>query len=106
MIRPAVRICTVSVCLLAGAAWAAPVVPTAPAQPAQEFGPKTQVNDPCLKEVSRFEQTIGFLRNSQGVAAAAALKEQLLPAKLEADLLSREGYCGLAKYLRDRKLID
>ena len=35
---------------------------------------------------------------------AQDLKERLLPAKLENDLLFKEGYCGLARYLRDKKL--
>ncbi|GLS14554.1 MULTISPECIES: hypothetical protein [Hydrogenophaga] len=81
--------------LLAGlAAW--PVL--AEVDPSQ--GPK----DPCRAEVSRFEQVIGFVRQSQGNQAAAALKESLLPAKVENDILMREGYCGLARYLREKKL--
>jgi hypothetical protein len=101
--RVRVSVFLVSGCLagLAGAQ-----TPVTAANPSADFGPKTQVNDPCLKEVSKFEQTIGFLRHSQGASAAASLKEKLLPAKLEADLLFKEGYCGLAKYLRERKLID
>ena len=70
------------------------------------FGPKTQADNPCLNEVSRFEQTIGLLRQTQGNKAAAEIKERLLPAKLENEILLREGYCGLAKHLRDKKLID
>jgi hypothetical protein len=60
----------------------------------------------CQREVSKFEQAISFARNAQGVAAAAQLKERLLPAKVEADLLFQEGYCGLARYLRDKRLLD
>lgn len=63
-----------------------------------------QAGDPCRAEVSRFEQAIGFVRQSQGNQAAADLKERLLPAKLEAELLLREGYCGVVKYLREKKL--
>jgi hypothetical protein len=61
--------------------------------------------DPCRLDVSRFEQVIGFLRQNQGNQAAAALKEKLLPAKLESEILFKDGYCGLAKYLREKKLI-
>jgi hypothetical protein len=60
--------------------------------------------DPCRVEVSKFEQAIGFVRQNQGNQAAQDLKERLLPAKLENDLLFKEGYCGLARYLRDKKL--
>ena len=59
-----------------------------------------------LNEVSKFEQAIGFIRQNQGIKAAADLKEQLLPAKLESDILIKDGYCGLAKYLREKKLIN
>jgi hypothetical protein len=60
--------------------------------------------DPCRAEVSKFEQAIGFVRQNQGNQAALELKERLLPAKLENDLLFKEGYCGLARYLREKKL--
>jgi hypothetical protein len=58
----------------------------------------------CKTEVVKFEEAIGLIRQVQGNAAAAKLKEQLLPAKVEAQLLATEGYCGLAKYIRDKKL--
>jgi hypothetical protein len=76
-----------------------------PGTPA-EFGPKAQADNPCLTEVSKFEQVIAFIRQSQGKEAAATVKEKLLPAKLESEILFKEGYCGLAKNLRERKLID
>ena len=83
--------------------------------------PNMTVNDPCRAEVSRFEQlptnsfyamnaaiqkfqTIGFIRQTQGNQAAAELKEKLLPAKTENDILFKDGYCGLATYLREKKL--
>ncbi len=59
---------------------------------------------PCRAEVLKFEQAMAIIRQSQGNQAAAELKEKLLPAQREADLLLREGYCGLAKHLRDKKL--
>jgi len=58
----------------------------------------------CKAEVAKFEETIGFLRQHQGVAAAAQIKEKLLPAKVEAELLATQGYCGLANYIREKKL--
>jgi len=65
---------------------------------------QTQPQDACRAEVSKFEQAIGFVRQNQGNQAAMELKERLLPAKLESEILFQEGYCGLAKYLRDKKL--
>lgn len=66
--------------------------------------PTFQAHDPCRASVSRFEQAIGFIRQSQGNQAAAELKEKLLPSKLENDILFKDGYCGLAAYLREKKL--
>ena len=63
-----------------------------------------QVQDPCRVEVSRFEQAIGFIRQTQGNQAAIELKEKLLPAKVESEILFSHGYCGLARYIRERKL--
>ena len=63
-----------------------------------------QVQDPCRVEVSKFEQAIGFIRQTQGNQAATELKEKLLPAKVENEILFKEGYCGLAKYIREKKL--
>lgn len=66
--------------------------------------PSQQQPDRCRAEVSKFEQVIGFIRQTQGSQAAAELKEKLLPAKVEADILFKEGYCGLARHLREKKL--
>jgi hypothetical protein len=60
--------------------------------------------NPCKTEVVKFEEAIGLIRQVQGNEAAAKLKEKLLPAKTEAQLLATEGYCGVAKYIRDHKL--
>ena len=68
------------------------------------MGPKVQAQDACRAAVSRFEQAIGLVRQTSGQQAAADLKERLLPAKLETDILFKDGYCGLARYLRDKKL--
>jgi hypothetical protein len=68
------------------------------------LAPSFQTSDPCRAAVSKFEQSIGFIRQSQGNQAAAELKEKLLPAKLENAILFKDGYCGLAAYLREKKL--
>lgn len=66
--------------------------------------PSRQAQDPCRAEVSRFEQAIGFIRQNQGAQAASELKEKLLPARMENDILFKDGYCGLARYIREKKL--
>ncbi len=74
------------------------------AQAQTSVDPSRQAQDPCRAEVSKFEQAIGFVRQNQGAQAAADLKEKLLPAKLENDILFKDGYCGLARYIREKKL--
>lgn len=74
------------------------------AQLASESPAARQAQDACRTEVSKFEEAIGFVRRSQGNQAAAELKEKLLPAKVESDILFKDGYCGLARYIREKKL--
>jgi hypothetical protein len=75
--------------------------------PADKSGPDSPVAaNPCRIEVAKFERAMGFVRQASGNEFAAKIKEALLPAKTEADILMREGYCGLAKYMRDNKLLD
>ncbi len=78
---------------------------TAGASAQAPIDPSRGARDPCRVEVSRFENAIGFVRSNQGNEAAAQLKEKLLPSRLETELLFKEGYCGLARYLKDKKLI-
>ena len=68
------------------------------------LSPELASPDTCRLEVSKFEQTIGFIRQTQGNKAAAELKEKLIPTQVANDLLLREGYCGLARYIREKKL--
>jgi hypothetical protein len=64
----------------------------------------TAETNACRAEVLKFEEAIGFVRQAQGNTAASAMREKLLPAKVEADILFSQGYCGIAKYLREKKL--
>ncbi|MES2613167.1 MAG: hypothetical protein V4679_23145 [Pseudomonadota bacterium] len=74
------------------------------AQMASDGTAAQRAQEACRSEVSKFEEAIGFIRRSQGNQAAADLKEKLLPAKLESDILFKEGYCGLARHIREKKL--
>lgn len=58
----------------------------------------------CKQKVAEFERAIGLIRQVQGNKAAAELKEKLLPAKIESELLFSQGYCGLARYIQEKKL--
>lgn len=85
--------------------WLLLIVPAFTAQAQTSIDPSKQAQDPCRADDSRFEQTIGFIRQTQGTQAAAEMKERLLPSKLENEILFKDGYCGLARYLKERKLI-
>ena len=60
--------------------------------------------DPCKATVLKFERALAILRETQGNKAGEALKEKLLPAKLQAEILFKDGYCGLARYIQEKKL--
>ena len=77
---------------------------TALAQLASDSPARRQTQEACRSDVSKIEQALGFIRRSQGNQAAADLKEKLLSAKLESDILFKDGCCGLARYIRDKKL--
>ena len=92
-------LCLAGLAGVLGSAWAQP----AP-EPADASSPVAA--NPCRIEVAKFERAFGFVRQSTGNEMAARIRESLLPAKIEADILMREGYCGLAKYMREQKLLD
>lgn len=60
----------------------------------------------CQRDIQKFEQVIDFIRQAQGKEPAARLREKMLPAQVESSLLSQGGQCGLAKYLREKRLVD
>jgi len=60
--------------------------------------------DPCKATVLKFERTLAFIRETQGNKAGEDLKEKLLPAKLQSEILFKDGYCGLARYIKENRL--
>jgi hypothetical protein len=60
----------------------------------------------CRQTVGKFEESMAFVRKSVGYEKATEMKEALLPNKLESELFAKEGYCGVARYLREKKLVD
>ena len=83
-----------------------PVAVWAQTQATQAFGLTMSAQNPCRDAVSKFEQNIALVRHINGEKKATEFKARYLPPGVESNLLATEGYCGLAKYLRDRKLID
>lgn len=78
------------------AIWAAPEAPAS----------TVASQDACSAQMGKFTQALDFVRESQGAAAAARLKEQLLPGKMEAELLNRGGTCAVVGYLRSKRLTN
>lgn len=89
-IRPTLSF--IAVCMLM-----LPTLAQATAQDAQERQ--------CRETVAKFEESLSFARKSLGYEKAAAIKESLLPNKLESELFAKEGYCGVAEYLKAKKLV-
>ena len=94
--------------LVCAALWMACLPSCAQTAPAPAPAAAAAAADPaeqCKKDVLQFERAIGTVRQLQGNQAAADLKEKLLPAATERQLLNTEGYCGLSRYLNDKKLL-
>lgn len=66
--------------------------------------PAPPSTDPCKATVLRFERALAIMRETQGNKAGDELKEKLLPAKLQSEILFKDGYCGLARYIQEKKL--
>ena len=60
--------------------------------------------DTCKATVLRFERALAIMRETQGNKAGEEIKEKLLPAKLQSEILLKDGYCGLARYIQEKKL--
>lgn len=60
----------------------------------------------CREMVAKFEESMAFVRKSVGYEKAAEIKESLLPNKVESELFAKEGYCGVARYLKAKKLLN
>lgn len=68
--------------------------------------PVAQTEAQCQRDIQKFDQVIEFIRQAQGKEPAARLREKMLPAQTESSLLSQGGPCGLAKHLREKRLVD
>ena len=66
--------------------------------------PAPPPTDPCKATVLRFERALAIMRETQGNKAGEEMKEKLLPAKLQSEILFKDGYCGLARYIQEKKL--
>ena len=70
----------------------------------QVTGQDTQESQ-CREIVAKFEESMSFVRKSVGYEKAAEIKESLLPNKVESEIFAKEGYCGVARYLKAKKLL-
>ena len=74
------------------------------AQPASA-AERPMTPEQCRSIVAKFDRTIDFFRETQGERAASTLKEQLLPPQLVSELAQKDAACGVARYLRAKRLI-
>ena len=54
--------------------------------------------------VLRFERALAIMRETQGNKAGEEIKEKLLPAKLQSEILFKDGDCGLVPYIQEKRL--
>ncbi len=59
----------------------------------------------CQNEMVKFEQTMGYLRQTSGDQAATTVQDKLLPAKTREELMAKEGPCGVVRFLRAKKVL-
>ncbi len=67
--------------------------------------PKAQNDVSCQNELVKFEQTMGYLRQTTGDQAATTVQDKLLPAKTREELMAKEGPCGVVRFLRAKKVL-
>ncbi len=69
------------------------------------MAPPVLATDPCKRDVLSYQANIELVRKSLGDNAAAELDAKFMSkAEWDATLLNA-GYCGIAKKLRERKLV-
>lgn len=64
------------------------------------------VADACKRDVLKYQAQIEFVRKSLGDKEAEALAARFMVKEEWDAVLLAEGYCGLAKRLRARKLVQ
>lgn len=71
-----------------------------PALPTPKF-----VVDPCKKDVLKFQEDLRALKVAMGDKAALDFQNKFMSREAWDAVLLNEGYCGLSKRLRERKLV-
>lgn len=62
------------------------------------------VTDPCKREVLQYQSNMALVRQTLGGPAAAELEAKFMSKPEWNALLLQDGYCGIAKRLREKKL--
>ena len=60
--------------------------------------------DPCKREVLQYQSNMALVRQTLGDQAAAELEAKFMSKSEWNALLLQDGYCGIAKRLREKKL--
>ena len=66
--------------------------------------PPLPVADACKRDVMKYQANIDLVRRSLGDKAADELEGRFMPRQQWDALLLTEGYCGIARRLREHRL--
>ena len=86
--------------LMAGCVLTAGAQGNSAALPAPKF-----VVDPCKKDVLKFQEDLRALEAAMGEVAAREFQNKFMAREAWDAVLLNEGYCGLSKRLREKKLV-
>jgi hypothetical protein len=59
----------------------------------------------CKRETQRYVQTLGYLKIAAGDKITDFVKHGIIDDAQLAELIARDGYCGVARTLKDRRLL-
>lgn len=81
-------------------------IATQPTQPTTRAA-KVGSNDEalCKRDIQRYVQSLGFLKIATGDKIADYTSHGIIDHKQLAELTARDGYCAVARVLKERKLI-
>jgi hypothetical protein len=68
------------------------------------LGSPVLVKDPCKRDVLLYQANIELVRKTLGESQAKELESKFMSKPDWNALLLQEGYCGIARRLRDKKL--
>jgi hypothetical protein len=59
----------------------------------------------CKRETERYQETLKFLKTTAGDKITDMVKTGIIDDKQLSELIAKDGYCGVARVLKERKLV-